>query len=302
MSSRLRWDLLDDRSFVGLVADLLRRRGFVDITVQGEGPDGGLDILASEIVTFSLAGSKPLRWGVQCKFSTHPARRQVTAADVHDVEGILRDDRFAGHELAGYMLVTNKRVQENVVRRLRGINQKTEFRTCIMDGQRIESLLAEEPSVAKFYFGQVIAEIERLVQEQVRENSEERMRGKEFRFEIDDLTGAEKSQAFYGDLSGTFDSAEGLLELTHDELSSSITGEYCWHSDQFVADLVGEYRNGILLYEFEWRRRELSGSGFHLVSPDGDHLEGLWFLGQLPREVPLGEVLRLGRRKSYWRT
>lgn len=36
------WNQIDDREFVHLTADLLRRMGFVDLLVQGTGPDGAL--------------------------------------------------------------------------------------------------------------------------------------------------------------------------------------------------------------------------------------------------------------------
>ena len=37
----LEWKLIDDHEFVHLCAELLRQLGFVDVHVQGDGPDVG---------------------------------------------------------------------------------------------------------------------------------------------------------------------------------------------------------------------------------------------------------------------
>jgi hypothetical protein len=118
----IRWEILDDHRFVQLVSDLLKRLGFVDIHIQGDGPDGGLDIIATELVSMTFQGARPFRWGIQCKFSNPGGRRAVTESEIRDVEGVLRSSRYQNHGLLGYMVITNRRVSQNVAERLLGID------------------------------------------------------------------------------------------------------------------------------------------------------------------------------------
>lgn len=151
---KLDWKLINDYEFVYLAADLLRRLGFIDVHVQGDGPDGGLDLLATELVHLAVPGPQPFRWGIQCKFSTKRKGRAVNDSDVRDVEGILRSDRFQGQDLRGYMLITNRRVSQNVVERLSGINRKSHFRTCYIDGTRLQQLLTENSILMERFFSE----------------------------------------------------------------------------------------------------------------------------------------------------
>ncbi len=111
----INWNLIDDSEFVYLVADLMRRRGFVDIQVQGDGPDGGLDLISTELIPFAVQGSQPFRWGIQCKFSTTGNKKSVNDGEIRDIEGILRSDRYSTHSLRGYMVITNRRITQNVI-------------------------------------------------------------------------------------------------------------------------------------------------------------------------------------------
>jgi len=151
----IKWETLNDYVFVHLVAELLRRRGFIDVEVQGSGPDGGLDLIATELLSFGLAGPRAFRWGIQCKFSVTGTRSSVTDSDVRDVEGILRADRFAGQELRGYMLVTNRKIAQNVVERLRGIDRRAIFRATWIDGAQFQELLSECPPLLHKYFSEI---------------------------------------------------------------------------------------------------------------------------------------------------
>src|SRR4051812_11026473 len=117
---KIEWKLIDDFEFVHLAADVLRRLGFIDVHIQGDGPDGGFDLFATELVSFAISGSQPFRWGIQCKFSTSGRQRAVNDRDIRDVEGTLRSERFYAQHLRGYMLITNRRVSQNVIERLAG--------------------------------------------------------------------------------------------------------------------------------------------------------------------------------------
>jgi hypothetical protein len=104
------WARLDDYVFVKLVGELLGRLGFVDIDSQGDGPDGGIDLFATELLPFTVQGRTPFRWAIQCKFSADPADKSVGDREVRDVEGLLRSKRYGAQEPRGYMLVTNRQI------------------------------------------------------------------------------------------------------------------------------------------------------------------------------------------------
>ena len=149
------WRRLNDHIFVHLVADLLRRLGFADVQVQGSGPDGGLDLIATQLVSLGLQDRRPFRWGIQCKFSVSGTQSSVTDSDVRDVEGVLRSDRYARQQLRGYMLVTNRKVAQNVVERLQGIDQTSVFRTSWIDGPQLQHRLSEYSDLLQKYFGEI---------------------------------------------------------------------------------------------------------------------------------------------------
>ena len=148
----LDWKHIDDHDFVYLCADLLRNLGFIDVLIFGDGPDGGLDLLASELVSFAFQGQRPFRWGIQCKFSVAGKHRAVTDRDVSDVEGILRSDRYVQHALRGYLLMTNRRVAQNVVERLQGIDRQSQFRATYTTGEDFEQMLINRPHLVDKYF------------------------------------------------------------------------------------------------------------------------------------------------------
>ena len=153
--SSINWDVIDDYEFVYLAADLLRKLGFVDIHVQGSGPDGGLDLIATELVPFAIQGAQPFRWGIQCKFSKTSIEKSVNDSEIRDVTGILNSDRYSVHDLRGYMVITNRKIVQNVMERLRGINRTTAFRTAYIDGVQLQNRLAEFPDLIEKYFGEI---------------------------------------------------------------------------------------------------------------------------------------------------
>ena len=148
----IKWSHINDYLFVKLAGDLLARLGFVDVDFQGDGPDGGIDLFATELLPFTIQGRIPFRWAIQCKFSSDPGDRSVNDGEVKDVEGILRSERYATQRPRGYMLITNRRIVQNVVERLRGIDRATEYRTARLDGAEMNSLLHEHPQVFERYF------------------------------------------------------------------------------------------------------------------------------------------------------
>ncbi|MEI6810268.1 MAG: restriction endonuclease, partial [bacterium] len=85
--NELQWSILDDEWFVSLASDLLRDNGYV-IRYQGDGPDGGVDIFATQPISFGF-DIQPFTWAVQCKFSKSP-KAAVNDKEIRDVEGILR--------------------------------------------------------------------------------------------------------------------------------------------------------------------------------------------------------------------
>lgn len=151
-SRRLDWSRLDDYRFVRLVGDLLTKFGFVHVDYQGIGPDGGIDLFATELVPFVARGRVPFRWAIQCKFSSKGDKASVRETEVHDVEAILRSDRFRSQGLRGYMLISNRQIAQNVVERLRGIDASSSFRTATIDSAELNRLLAENPDIADRHF------------------------------------------------------------------------------------------------------------------------------------------------------
>jgi hypothetical protein len=147
------WREIDDYLFVKLVGELLARLGFVDIEYQGEGPDGGIDLFATELLPYTIQGRIPFRWAIQCKFSVKGTTTSVNDSEIKDVEGILRSERYATQDARGYMLVTNRRIVQNVIERLRGIDRKSQFRTTRIDGSHLEALLSAQPQLLKKVFG-----------------------------------------------------------------------------------------------------------------------------------------------------
>jgi predicted aspartyl protease len=149
---KIEWSRVDEYTFVYLVADLFRSLGFVDILIQGDGPDGGLDLMATELLSFAVQGAKPFRWGMQCKYSAKGSRRSVNDREISDVEGILRSDRYSTHDLGGYMLVTNRRISQNVIERLRGIDKRSPFRASYVDEALLSQLVSDKQKLMDKYF------------------------------------------------------------------------------------------------------------------------------------------------------
>ena len=150
----INWSLIDDYEFVYLTADLLKKMGFVDTAIQGSGPDGGLDLLATELVPFAIQGQQPFRWGIQCKFSVGGISKSVNDQEIRDVTGILASDRYSSQDLRGYLVVTNRKIAQNVIERLRGLNKTTPYRTAFLDGHQLLHRLNDHSDLVEKYFGE----------------------------------------------------------------------------------------------------------------------------------------------------
>jgi len=111
-------------------------------------------LLATELLAFAVKGSIPFRWGIQCKFSKGGTEGSVRDDDFRDVEGILRSSRFASQGLQGYMLVTNRKVVQNVIERLQGIDKASQFRTAVMDGLRLPKAIEIHEIIRAKYFNE----------------------------------------------------------------------------------------------------------------------------------------------------
>lgn len=144
------WSVLDENSFVLLASDLLRANGY-SVKYQGDGPDGGVDLLATQRLSFGFNDAQEFKWAVQCKFSKS-TRRALSDREIKDIEGVLRSSRYAAEKLNGYMIITNRRIGQTVVERLRGINDGTEFRTSALDGGRMNVMLQAHEEIVERYF------------------------------------------------------------------------------------------------------------------------------------------------------
>lgn len=149
----IEWSTIDDYLFVKIVGEILARLGFVDIDYQGDGPDGGVDIFATELVPFAIQGRTPFRWAIQCKFSDTGLQNSVNDREIRDVEGILRPERYLAQDPRGYMLITNRRIVQNVIERLRGVDRRSQYRTARLDGAGLNSVLGDHPEISNRYFG-----------------------------------------------------------------------------------------------------------------------------------------------------
>src|SRR5689334_16044206 len=101
MKNRLDWKAINDRLFVNLVSDFLYEKGFSNIQIQGDGPDGGVDLFATQTTSLGFQ-EHDLRWAIQCKYSASGQSKSVNDSEIRDVEGILRSERYQSQKIGGY--------------------------------------------------------------------------------------------------------------------------------------------------------------------------------------------------------
>ena len=167
---RIKWELLDADWFVYFISDLLTARGYA-ARYQGDGPDGGVDLFATQTISFAF-DTQPFTWAVQCKFSKKP-KKAVSDSEIRDVEGILRSSRYQVLKPKGYMLVTNRHITQNVIERLRGINDQTRFRTCSVDGMRLTSLVHAHNELLSKYFAEPVKDLPKSISDNILADIEE---------------------------------------------------------------------------------------------------------------------------------
>jgi len=151
---RLDWKGLTEREFIALSSDLLRSAGFTQVHIQGASGGGGIDILATEVVPFTFGGSRPLRWAVRCKFSSGGEKSILRSGEFQEVESVIRSEHLTRHNLRGYMLVTNRRVSQNVIGLLQETACRFGHRTLVLDASELAKLLGDQRSIFETYFGE----------------------------------------------------------------------------------------------------------------------------------------------------
>jgi len=145
-------------------------------------------------------------------------------------------------------------------------------------------------------------DIYKLTREQIIDDLGEALGHEKQDFISTDANSEKYTQYQFGSLSGTFESVEGLMELTHDVKTGTIKTRYQWNSKDFVAESHGTIdKNNVIKYTFNWFNEDIDGVGFWLVSPDGDHLEGFWLQTVDLDNVTFSYIESYGTRKSYYR-
>ncbi len=122
------------------------------------------------------------------------------------------------------MLITNRRVSQNVVERLRGVDRQSGFHATYIEGDRLSQYLAEQPKLLDEYFSKRLEEIEKLAREQAEEMAAEQSLYAKSDTERPAAFGSMTSEWSGTDLSGTFASTEGILELSHDTATDTVEG------------------------------------------------------------------------------
>ncbi len=258
-------------------------------------------MFATEMVAFAFQGARPIRWGIQLKFSEKGTEKSVNDIEIRDVEGILRSARFSSQKVQGYMLITNRRVVQNVVERLRGIDNQTEFHATYIDGYQLSQYLSEQPKLLNEYFSNRFEEIERLASEQAQDRVEQES-NEAPPLPLPTVGESSKSEWCGNDLSGRFESDEGILELFHDTINHTVQGRYQYQTEEFSGEFNGEIFGSIIKYEFYWPKHGYSGVGFWFISPDGNRLEGLWFQGVSLEYLTFDDMVTSGHRRSHTRS
>jgi hypothetical protein len=152
---RLDWKGITEHEFIALSADVLRSAGFSQVQMQpGGSPREGIDILATELVPFTLGGRRPLRWAIRCEFSPNGEKSILRPEEFQEIDSVFRSERLTCHNLRGYMLVTNRRVTQNVIGLLQETACRFGHRTMIIGATELANLLGTHRSIVDNYFGE----------------------------------------------------------------------------------------------------------------------------------------------------
>jgi len=143
------WEHFNGELFQDLISDLLAAENFL-VEPSGVGPDGGVDIIATEKIRFGYNPPEPFVWAVQCKFSSKS--QSITPGKIGEILNVVADERFKDKKLSGYLLATNVRLSTNLMSQLRGLNDfKLGFKTTFIDRSRLHGLLIKHPNIYKKY-------------------------------------------------------------------------------------------------------------------------------------------------------
>ncbi len=141
------WADFDGESFQDLIVELLTAEGFI-VEPSGVGPDGGVDIFATEVIHFGINNQESFVWAVQCKFTSKS--RAISPKYIGEILNTVSDERFRERKITGYILATNGRLSANMMSQLRGLNNKIPgFKTSYIDRLRLHTLLVKHPQIFK---------------------------------------------------------------------------------------------------------------------------------------------------------
>jgi signal transduction histidine kinase len=126
----------------------LAKEGF-RVEDQGVGPDGGVDIIATQKVAFQAGYERSYKWAVQAKYR----RAATTAVTPHDLGNI--GNLLSRFEADGFLLITNGRPTNKCFLEIRSISQgkPPTYLANVWDNRLLESKLFKHDDVRRRYFG-----------------------------------------------------------------------------------------------------------------------------------------------------
>jgi Holliday junction resolvase len=131
------------------VADLLRELGWAIVAAPGQGPDLGVDIIATSPADPSTAVTT--RYVIQCKYTGSPRK----AIGYHDLNtGPPLSDLLVGQGAQGYILATPTTVTQSVQTHFASLREKTGRPYLVWDRSVLASKVAavRDPSFASRHF------------------------------------------------------------------------------------------------------------------------------------------------------
>lgn len=142
----------DGEEFEDLCEDLLKAMGFNVFQPErsGRGPDGGKDIIATEMRYSSITDSyRKIRWIVQCK-NNSKANMSVKPSEIN---GIM--DRIIRHNCDGYLLMTSTIPSTDLEQNIHSIDNdpKTKYEATFWAKNRLSDEILKHRLIYEKYFG-----------------------------------------------------------------------------------------------------------------------------------------------------
>lgn len=148
------WHGFNGEHFRDFACDLLRAEGYV-VDKIGVGPDGGIDAIATEKISYGYSEPEDVVWAVQCKFSSDP-EISLKPKEVERAFEIITDERFKSRHVNGFMVVTNCRLSINTMSQLKGMNNGVPgFKTTYLDKCGLHNVLQRHFSVCRMFLDPV---------------------------------------------------------------------------------------------------------------------------------------------------